>query len=297
MKYSVVDVSKFEPENLEQLGTKEKYWFVDDQNRNVLFKIGRPGTGENWAEVVASRLCDALGIPHAFYDFAVSGANYGVVTPSFLGKNQRLVLGNEFLFRVKISDDDTKQLRPKSQSLHTLVTVMTHQIKRKPAGYRSYTDIKTALDFFIGYLMFDALISNQDRHNENWGMVVSTKDKVHLAPTFDHAASLGRNESDQEREDRLTTKDRLRSVSHYVQKAKSHIYFHNKQLKTLEAFELVGKYSPDATKTWIRRLSRLHPAVAEDIVGSVPTELMSDWAKSFALEMLKCNKKRILNLA
>jgi hypothetical protein len=39
-----------------------------------------------------------------------------------------------------------------------------------------------------------------DRHHENWGVVVMTDEygetSFSLAPTFDHASSLGRNESD-----------------------------------------------------------------------------------------------------
>lgn len=41
-------------QGLEQLGTKEKYWIYNsDTKEKKLFKIGREGTGENWAEVVA----------------------------------------------------------------------------------------------------------------------------------------------------------------------------------------------------------------------------------------------------
>lgn len=37
----------------EQLGTKEKFWLLRNDQR-YLFKIGRPGTGENWAEKIAA---------------------------------------------------------------------------------------------------------------------------------------------------------------------------------------------------------------------------------------------------
>ncbi|WP_040855534.1 hypothetical protein [Thiorhodovibrio frisius] len=47
--YPVIDLGDRTPDLLEQLGNKEKYWFrIND--RRCLFKIGRPGTGENWAE-------------------------------------------------------------------------------------------------------------------------------------------------------------------------------------------------------------------------------------------------------
>jgi hypothetical protein len=50
------------------------------------------------------------------------------------------------------------------------------------------------------------------RHHQNWGLILSPDKKTYLAPTFDHASSLGRNETDENREDRLATKDLGRSM-------------------------------------------------------------------------------------
>jgi len=48
-------------ESSEPLGTKEKYWLpIGDELR--LFKVGRPGTGENWAEKIAAELAELLGL-------------------------------------------------------------------------------------------------------------------------------------------------------------------------------------------------------------------------------------------
>ena len=68
-------------------------------------------------------------------------------------------------------------------------------------------NVDSAMDVFIGYVMLDMWIANQDRHHENWAAVWDGE-ALHLAPTFDHGAALARNLSDQERLDRLTTKDR-----------------------------------------------------------------------------------------
>ena len=48
-KYPIIEITDNIPELPEQLGTKEKFWFHIDDGL-YLFKIGRPGTGENWAE-------------------------------------------------------------------------------------------------------------------------------------------------------------------------------------------------------------------------------------------------------
>jgi serine/threonine protein kinase HipA of HipAB toxin-antitoxin module len=92
---------------------------------------------------------------------------------------------------------------------------------------------------FVGYLLLDALIGNQDRHHENWGLIKAPGAGLSLSPTFDHASSLGRNELDAERIERLTTKDSGRGVAHYVRRARSGLYRTQSSrapLTTLDAF-------------------------------------------------------------
>ena len=121
-----------------------------------------------------------------------------------------------------------------------------------PIGWVNVEGIKTAVEVFAGYLMLDAWIANQDRHHENWGLVIvfeSEKPKIHLAPTFDHASSLGRNETDKNRQERLTTKDEGRNIKHYVSRARSAFYLapsHNKVMLTLDVFQRAAKKWPHA---------------------------------------------------
>jgi len=50
MTYPIIEVPEGASSQLEQLGTKSKFWYRDQDNKRILFKRGRPGTGENWAE-------------------------------------------------------------------------------------------------------------------------------------------------------------------------------------------------------------------------------------------------------
>src|ERR1035437_11044236 len=83
----------------EQLGTKRKFWYKDN-NEPMLFKEGRPGTGENWAEVIVAGIAGLIDIPHADYDFATWRELNGVITPTFVPKAGRLVLGNELFAKL-----------------------------------------------------------------------------------------------------------------------------------------------------------------------------------------------------
>jgi hypothetical protein len=82
--YQTVQVPHDAFELPEQVGTKFKFWFRDEHQRLKLYKEGRAGTGENWAEKVCAEICNLLGLPHAQYELAEWRGRRGVVTPSFV---------------------------------------------------------------------------------------------------------------------------------------------------------------------------------------------------------------------
>lgn len=96
---------------------------------------------------------------------------------------------------------------PNLQYIEDVYKIMTETTQYVPLGF-NHAEIKTASEVFLGYLMFDVLISNPERHNENWGCVVTLKGKKHLALSYDHGAGLVRNESDETRKNRLNTKNK-----------------------------------------------------------------------------------------
>lgn len=59
-----------------------------------------------------------------------------------------------------------------------------------------------AFDVFVGYLLFDALIANTDRHDRNWAVLVPPPGhdaRFALCGSYDHASSLGFNLTDEHR--------------------------------------------------------------------------------------------------
>ncbi len=225
MTYPIIELPEDAPAQLEQLGTKTKFWYRDENDRRMMFKRGRPGTGENWAEKVCCEICRLLNIPHAEYELAVwKKGQRGVVTSTFVPKGGRLVLGNELLARIVDDYDQTKRFRARQHRVRTVMAVVSSAAIGFPIGWNHPKSITDAAGVFVGYLMLDALVGNQDRHHENWGVILLPEGGIFLAPTFDHASSLGRNETDDARTDRLTTTDKGRSVVAYVARAKSAFY-------------------------------------------------------------------------
>jgi hypothetical protein len=168
-----------------------------------------------------------------------------------------------------------------------------------PAAWHAPQGIVDAFGVFVGYLLLDALIGNQDRHQLNWGLIRSPERRLMLAPTFDHASSLGRNESDAVRIERMTTRDKGRSLETYAHRARSGLYrsqSSTKPMLTLDVFAEAQKLSSTAAGYWLQRLAGLHPDAMATVTKAVPDTMISEPARDFALRLMLINRQRLLAL-
>lgn len=225
--YPVVRIQSSRAEALEDLGTKAKFWYLDGDTR-VLFKAEERGTGEDWAEKVSCELAALLGLPHVHYEMAhdVDQDRPGVVCASLAPPPLALAHGNQLLLALDPDYPDAQGPRYRSRA-HTIDAVfdVVRRLSMPTAGWcvNLPEGIDDAAGVFVGYLMLDAWVANQDRHHENWGAVWDGQG-LSLAPSFDHGAALARNLSDAERAERLASRDRHRQMAHFVRRARSALY-------------------------------------------------------------------------
>lgn len=124
---------------------------------------------------------------------------------SFLtDESTSLVHGNELLQTIDASYPVTKL---RGVSKHT-VTAVLDALEGVEPPVSPTADLVSAADWFVGYLLLDAVIANGDRHHENWGVLQASKGARRLAPSYDHATSMGRELKDEERLTRLHGGDR-----------------------------------------------------------------------------------------
>ncbi|HMP01047.1 MAG TPA: hypothetical protein PKD86_12340 [Gemmatales bacterium] len=147
----------------------------------MLFKADARGTGEDWAEVIACHLCEILGLPHVEYELAAEydGEQYirpGVVCENMARNPVALVLGNEMLLAVDPQYPQAQRFKVRQHTVEAVSDILTRRapppddwMAEVPGGVHS------ALDVFVGYVMLDAWIANQDRHHENWGGALGRK--------------------------------------------------------------------------------------------------------------------------
>lgn len=288
----------------EQLGTKYKFWYTDARLGRSLFKEGRPNTGENWAERLACELALALGIPHAFYELAQFGDRSGVVSPSFAVPPDRLIHGNELL--AKIAGDHMRDGERNYRARHHTIVLVVSLLRASsklflpPRGLVALEGVSTALDVFVGYLLFDAWIANQDRHDQNWGLVrYADTSLLHLAPSFDHGSGLARNLVDARREQMMNTKDKKGSIEAYVGKARSGFYPRGatdttRAMPTFDAFAFAYKFAPQAGTAWLARLQAITENQIDAMVDLLPDDVITPTARKFTAMLLKLNRTRLL---
>lgn len=303
--FHVYEVPSGAAQTTETLGTKYKFWYRDKDFGLTLFKEGRPGTGENWSERIASELAHQLNMPHATYELATYEGCQGVVSRSLVDRNARIIHGNELL--ASLTTDYGKHGGRYRNPNHTLRRVLAYlrksaEVLGSPYGWNhSRSDrIHTPLDFFIGYLMFDAWIGNQDRHDENWGVLRANEGNLYLAPSYDHGSSMARNEPDDRRLARLSTNDKPFHITAFVKTARSAFFpsgsaADTAPFYTLEAFTQAAAQSPGAAAEWRERLATIDIPMVSGVINQVPADWMTEPARAFTTELLRLNRERILN--
>lgn len=296
------NVEKSQAQALEPLGSKSKFWFREGDKR-YLFKADSRGTGEDWAEVISFYLAELLGLPCVTYELATETElgipiRPGVVCENMAPPPMWLVLGNQLMLAIDPNYPAEQRYKMQQHAVDAVVGVIS-LLDMPISSFQRHISETTdsALDVFVGYVMLDAWIANQDRHHENWGAIWDGE-LLTLAPTFDHGASLARNLRDAEREERLCTRDRNRQIGSFVQRARSAFYEtsdSDRPMLTLDAFHAFGDHAPQSRDTWIQRLGLITEPDVWRIIDQIPENRMSDICKEFTLRLLLENQKRLLH--
>lgn len=295
-----IDVTEWPSVGDEQLGTKPKRWLMHPTTgerwllKYVTFSTRSDGSkyqkGDDWAERIANDVALRLGLPAARTELAVEvsegESHLGIISKSVLdvpgaagASTEELIPGNELLAApVTAGARESYTVDAVERALRAVQTA-----KDSPRGF-------TAWDVFVGYLVLDALIGNTDRHEENWAVIASSSERW-LAPTFDHASSLGFLLSDEQRQQRLTTADRGFAPEGFADRAKSQ--FADKPHPIDVAIEALDRCASDVKDHWLRQCSDADRLV--EAAGLVPRNRISAVAQQFAERVLRRNIAQLLS--
>jgi hypothetical protein len=292
--FPVLDVSDWPVVALEPGGTDEKVWLgVPDVTTRALFKPNRARLGsergEDWPEKLASELATTLGVPAARIDLAERNGRRGCLSYDIVPTRWELQPGAVLLNQLLNFQHDP---RDKAARGHTLNNI--RQVLRgygPPPGFSGPPELD-AFSVFAGYLVLDALISNRDRHSENWAVLRGPrKDDQYLAPSYDHASALGFNLGDQQRALHFQDPNMMDA---FLRKGTAYRFEGCRKVTLVDhAHTALGQAGDTARDYWRSSLSRIDENHVRMLVSRLP--VMSEVARRFAVHVLISNRRRLLH--
>jgi hypothetical protein len=149
---------------------------------------------------------------------------------------------------------------------------------------------------FAGYLVLDAWVANQDRHDRNWAVLNSTDGPVaRLAPSFDHTSSLGFNLRDAARQRALGDPG---GIAKWASGGRANQFEHDPALPKSAVPTLVElahralQLDRRAAEHWRGQLRAVDSGAVEAVVARVPG--LSDPTARFILELVTTNRRRLI---
>ena len=140
-------------------GTYAKAWRRHSDGRLWLYKLGEKGNTESRIEVMCSKLLDKMNVEHVLYEAGEDEGKYVCMCPCMTTETEAILTGMEFTSFCNVNglDPDTEMLRIDRENIYRMWIV-------------------------------DFLISNRDRHGQNWGFFYDTETMEILKchPLFDH---------------------------------------------------------------------------------------------------------------
>lgn len=306
--YPIVEVYPEWGNKTEQMGSKRKFWVRnpdDPDGRDWLFKLPTENTGEHWAEKIAYEIARKMRVvaPRvelAFYRDADGEQQRGSITESFtseaagsLTPEYELHHGNQILAKMDADYDPDRKFR---QSQHTIQRIFAGMGIFRDASYADRCRVKLA-----GYFIFDALIGNVDRHHENWGILREIGRELwrgRLAPSFDHASSLGRELQDIGRKKSRERYLHELGIESYARRARGGIFVSETDKRGPSPQELARWCLQETScrrffKAAFHELDFPVPAAVERIVARVPDDWMTPLSREFAVALMSYNHERL----
>lgn len=200
-------------------GSREKKWVYNpsksgksDTLEIFLFKEShRRYDAEFWSEIIANRIAKLIKIPAPEAFCANDGNRYGILQKFFLklkGKQiiEYLVEGGDLITAIDPSFD-----RKKGERHNVYLVEKVLKFLKKDIIFKD----------FLQLLVFDAIIGNTDRHQENWGLILNVGEKhVRLAPAYDNSDCFGREILEEHIQGFLDDKNKL---IRYILRGKPHM--------------------------------------------------------------------------
>ena len=297
------DISDWEEhEYLGTGGTRDKV-VVENAEDNWLYffktslkKGDKDYTYEFWSEVIASEVGRMLGFDTLVYDVAANKQTLGCLSKLMINPScEQLDEGTKWIKRYQIAYDadnrDAYTFQIIDAALNSLFKGMGFSEK------------------LISILVFDSIIGNEDRHQENWGIIVSTeiqdvsrgflfskktpvpKTTYKFAPIYDSGSSLGRELHEEKVNQMLTNQVQLDA---YINRGQSEIHWEGEHGKQ-KHFTLLDKISSIGYGTVIQNeINRIQEMYRPEKIISIIQHIDDCLPEAFKAQIIPPKRKELL---
>lgn len=265
---------------------------------------------EFWSEIIASKIGLFLKYKMLVYDIAIHKDEMGCLSKLMINTDkEELNEGINYLRRYN------QNYNPEDKSQYDKYTFsfIGEALKSHEMDF--------AIEDIIRVIIFDSIIGNSDRHQENWGFITSNSPiqenkptrifgkkpisirKEEFSPIYDSGSCLGRELTDEKVLQMLNNQDMLEA---YVKRGVSEIRWNDG--KRINHFQLISnlknEYSDFITKE-IQRLKKIYDEqniekIVLDIDNNLPKELkqykIPDDRKKLIIKMVNLRFDKLSNL-
>lgn len=288
-----VDASDWALLGPETAGARGHSWLATPETEEAwLFKPvvvhGNRRQGEDWAEKVVAEIAQVMGVPHAQIELASRRGSLGCLSRDLKPRGWEIQPGSALLSGLI----DGYESHQKGRRGHSLANVRTVLSGIGPPPQAKGTVSESAFDFFVGYLVLDALVANRDRHDDNWSILRPDSGDDCLCGSYDHASSLGFNLLDHERVRRL----RDGTLPNWAARGTAVKFEHDPNAGPASLVEHARRAltmcSARAAAHWLTMASAVTREVVAQVFASLPD--VSDPVTNFGTALVIHNRERLL---
>ena len=128
-------------------------------------------------ELIAEEIAKDYNIPHIHYELAVLDGNIGVISENFVKDNEEYINMDNLLKKVYSNSKD--------KTNHNNLTDIWDALD---ITFKNNELVENLMNQIVNIFLFDILIANNDRHDENYGIIVGNNIKI--SPVFDNNCML-----------------------------------------------------------------------------------------------------------
>lgn len=268
-------------------GRSEKEWLINkDTNEIGLFKFPKTDkTTEHISEKLASELAKTIGLECAKIEIGKYNSRIGSMSYLINTEKEILIEG--------ISLINSKYPTYNPGTMYDYLKDEYYSLEMILNSINDYN----LVDDFLKIMIFDFLIGNTDRHQNNWA-VISINDNIRMCPLYDNGSSLCCYLED-EKIDSYLGNDKMKFNSLVNTKSKSRVRLDKKNKKETTHLEIVKYICRHYYSSVIELVNTININLTEDIIEklvfSYDDELISYKRKQLIKKFL-IEKINLLNV-